>query len=276
LNKYVNDENWIEQIVRLIVDDIEDKGDIYKINPSNQDEASIMILAWAPWSGKTEFIISVLPILDFFFIDTDSYRNYFIGYNGKNAGNYQHAISKVLDWVLKYCFKNDIRFILDGTFKSLPHAIRNVDNAKRKKRKIEIYYIFQNPYLSFLYTYLRQIQNERNISIDWFIECFYESIRNIYLMKQKYDSIDLLICEKIVTLPWLFWKKDYKAYHDIENIEKFCFQYNIGYNDWEFTNRSNLKFWIDDFRKLLRLCYPVIVCTWLIKKIIWQIKLKKY
>ncbi|HBY75414.1 TPA: hypothetical protein DEG21_06305 [Patescibacteria group bacterium] len=59
-----------------------------------------------------------------------------------------------------------MRFILDGTFKSLPHAIRNVDNAKRKKRKIEIYYIFQNPYLSFLYTYLRQIQNERNISID--------------------------------------------------------------------------------------------------------------
>jgi hypothetical protein len=276
LEKYTNDADWIEKVVKLIIGTIVDKGEKCKIHPSDQDETSIIMLAWAPWSGKTEFILSVLPILDFFFIDTDSYRDYFIWYNGKNASNYQHSISKVLDWILKYCFKNDIRFILDWTFKSLSHAIRNVDNAKRKKRKIEIFYIFQNPYLSYLYTYLRQVQNERGISTDSYVECFYESIRNVYLIKEKYGNLELFVCEKIVTLPWLFWKKDYKAYHDIETIEKFCIKYDIDYNDWEFIHRDNLKVWIRDFRNFLRFWHLLIKFTSLTKKLLWQIRPKKY
>lgn len=272
-NKFPITEDWISQVSEIIINQIIKWWDRFKIK--NNDKTSAIFLAWAPWAGKTEFIKSLPKNWDFFFIDIDSYRNYFEWYKWSNAHEYQNAMSGVVNLVLKYCFQNDIKFILDGTFKSLIHSKRNIDNCNRKKRKIEIYFIFQNPYVSYYYTYLRELNEERNVPTDKFIECFYNSIENIFIVKEKNKLIKLYICEKDDNNSHLFWKKEYNIYDEINNITKFCNFYNIGYNWSEFTNKPILENGLLWFKKILELISPFLRLYLFLKKILWLSKQKE-
>lgn len=270
--KFPTTENWILQVSEIIINQIIKWWDKFKIK--NNDKTSVIFLAWAPWAGKTEFIKSLPKNLDFFFVDIDSYRSYFEGYKWSNAHKYQSAMSSVVNHVLKYCFQNEIKFILDGTFKSLVHAKRNIENCIKKKRRIEIYFIFQNPYISYYYTYLRELNEERNVPLDKFIECFYNSIENIYIVANKNKSLKLYICEKDNNDSHLFWKKDYNIHEEIKNITKFCNFYNIGYNWSEFTNKHILENGLVNFKKKLELISPLLRWYLFLKKTLWQNKQK--
>lgn len=225
-------------------------------------------MAGAPGSGKTEFILSVLDYFDFFFIDIDSYRYLFEGYHGDNAKEYQEAISKVVNKVMEYCMKNNIRFILDGTFKSGRHSLGNIRECKKHGRKADIYFIYQNPYISYLYTFLREVNEERNIEVPAFVDCFYKSIKNVYIAYKDYRHlVNLYVVEKDSGIP--FMKKNY-IIHDIQDmntIEKFCNKFRIRYNSAteEFVNRDSFQaLLVSDKRKLnyikpvLRLYYFLI------------------
>ncbi len=193
--------DWIKDASLYIISQIEREKHRLTFDSTHHENTTAIFMAWAPWCGKTEFIHTVLNYFEFFFIDIDSYRDLFEGYTWKNASDYQSAISGVINNVMKYCLENNIRFILDGTFKSGMHSIGNIRKCKKYKRKVEIYYIFQNPYKSYFFTYLREIQEERSIDIEWFIDCFYNSIRNIYRAYTKYRSfVTLYIIEKILVL----------------------------------------------------------------------------
>lgn len=263
--KFTTDNSGIKKVIKIITEKIKSDIDNYKIN--NIKQTSVIFLAWAPWCWKTEFILSTLDVRKtFFFIDIDSYREYFWNYKGKNSKWFQKAVSFVLDWVLKFCFKNDIKFILDWTFKSKIHVIRNLDNCKRKHRKIEIFFIFQNPYVSYYYTFLREIDNERNIPIEWFIECFYNSIENIFYVKAKYESVKLFILEKNRDKNW---NRDYKHIADVNNLTLFCNQYNIDYQNEKFLKKDFLLNWIISFKKVLNAVSPLIKTILFIKKKLW-------
>lgn len=271
-NKLPLNNKWISQVSEIIINQIINWWDKYKIK--NNDKVSVIFLAWAPWAWKTEFIRALPKNLDFFFVDIDSYRDYFDWYKWSNAWEYQKAMSAVVNLVLKYCFQNDIKFILDGTFKSLVHAKRNIDNCNRKKRKMEIYFIFQNPYISYYYTYLRELNEERNIELNKFIECFYNSIENIYIIKEKNKWINLYICEKDNN--WhIFWKKDYNIHEEINNLTKFCNFYDIAYNWSEFINKPILEKGLVSFKEMLKMISPFLRWYLFFKKILWQKKQKE-
>lgn len=270
--KFPPNENWISQVSEIIINQIIKWWEKFKIK--NNDKISVIFLAWAPWAGKTEFIKSLPKNLDFFFVDIDSYRNYFHWYKWSNAQEYQNAMSGVVNLVLKYCFQNDIKFILDGTFKSLVHAKRNIENCNRKKRKMEIYFIFQDPYISYYYTYLRELNEERNVPTDKFIECFYNSIKNIFIVKEKNKLLKLYICEKDDNSSNLFWKKEYNIYEEINDLTKFCNFYKIGYNWSEFTNKPILENGLVNFKKFLSWISPLLRWYLFLKKTLWQKKQK--
>jgi len=120
-----------------------------------------------------------------------------------------------------------------------------------KKRVVDIYFIFQNPYVSYYFTFLRKIKDERNIPVDGFIECFYESIRNIFTMKGRNNSINLYVCEKMNFTERVILKADYKLRNDFKDINSFCKFYNITYNSEEFTNKNILESGINGFDKFL-------------------------
>ena len=262
--RFNTDNDWIRKVSQIIISEIEKNLDKYSIK--NIDETSVMFLAWAPWSWKTEFIKSLPKKLDFFFIDIDSYRDYFSWYSWNNSKNFQRWISWVIDKIVKYCFKNDIKFILDWTFKSLVHVKRNLENCKKKKRKVEIYFIYQNPYVSYYYTFLRELDQKRNIPVKGFVECFYNSIENIFYIKNKHSSVKLYICEKISKNWKIFWKKDYNIYDNIKSLTNFCNSYNVGHN-WEvFVNYNILEKWIHNYNINLKIISPFLRLYLFLKK----------
>lgn len=275
MKKFPTTSEGISLAAKTVVAEIEKNKEKYTI--SSKGFVSAIFLAGAPWSWKTEFILSILKDSNYFFIDIDSYRDFFVWYVGNNSQDFQKSISWVVDKVMKYCFQNDICFILDGTFKSITHVQRNIDNCKRKKRNIKIYFMFQNPYVSYYYTFLRKLKDERNIPVEGFIECFYESIKNIFIIKEKYKYIQLSICEKNNFLDKIITEKDYTIREDMDDIRKFCKLYGIAYNNSVFTYRDRLEAGIKSFDNLLNLYKPFVKLHRLFldfKKKKWQKKKK--
>ncbi len=269
---------WIEQASQYVISQITRDTERLTFDPVRYpDEITAIFMAGAPGSGKTEFIESVLKYFDFFFIDIDSYRGLFEWYHWDNAGEYQEAMSKVVNKVMEYCMENDIRFILDGTFKSGMHSLWNIRECKRHKRKVDIYFIYQNPYISYLYTFLREINEERNIEVPRFVDCFYKSIKNVYIAYKEYrDTVNLYIVEKDSGMP--FMKKNYIIHdiQDINTIEKFCNKFNIRYNPAteEFENRVSFEKELLSDRKALNFIKPVLKGYYFLINKLWLRKQK--
>lgn len=229
---FENDDFWIESITNIFIEEI--KENIYKYQNKDEKDISVIFLAWAPGSGKTEFVESLLEKNYFFVIDIDKYRKYFNWYNWKNASEYQKSCVKIANKLYIYCLKNDIKFIFDGTFRNINLVKQNFELIKKYNKNAIIYYIFQSPYLSYFYTFLRKIKNIRNVPIDVFISWFYDSIINIFEIKRLYSEIELNI-----------WYKDkikniFITYNNIDNIDFFTKKYNISYINWEFKNKNEL------------------------------------
>ncbi len=260
--KFPTTSEWIEQASQYVISQIIDDTERLTFDPVRYpDEVTAIFMAGAPGSWKTEFIKSVLKYFDFFFIDIDSYRWLFDGYHGDNSRDYQEAMSKVVNRVMEYCMENNIRFILDGTFKSGMHSLWNIRECKKYRRKADIYFIYQNPYISYLYTFLREINEERNIEVPKFIDCFYKSINNVYIAYKDYRNIvNLYVVEKDSGMP--FMKKGYIIHdiQDINTIEKFCNKFYIRYNPTtgEFENKVSFEKDLLNKRKILNFIKPVL------------------
>jgi len=190
-NIYPNTKNWIIDIANLHIDFI--KKNIFNYNNINTNEISAIFLAWAPWFWKTEFIETLIETDFFYIIDIDNYRCHFKWYNWKNASEFQNSSVKVANKIFKFCIKNNIKFIFDWTFRKIGIARQNMEQLEKNNRKALIFYIFQNPMLSYYYTYIRKINKKRNVPIDVFISWFYDSLRNIFLINNEFKNVQLTI-----------------------------------------------------------------------------------
>ncbi len=276
--KFSTTSEWIEQASQYVISQITRDADRLRFDPVRYpDEVTAIFMAGAPGSGKTEFIESVLKYFDFFFIDIDSYRGLFEWYHWDNAREYQEAMTKVVNKVMEYCMENKIRFILDGTFKSGRHSLGNIRECKKRGRKADIYFIYQNPYISYLYTFLREINEERNIEVPAFVDCFYKSINNVYIAYKDYKSIvNLYVVEKDSGMP--FMNKGYIIHdiQDINTIEKFCNKFRIRYNrdTGEFINRNIFERELLSDRKILNFIKPVLKNYYFLISKLWLRKQK--
>ncbi len=247
--KFDNTDNWILELSNYIISKIWDLNK-YKIFDNNA--ISSIFLAWAPGAWKTEFLETIFNELKWWFIiiDIDKYRNYFNWYNWENSSDYQHACVKVADKILKFCFKNNLNFIFDWTFRNYNKVLQNITQCNKYNRKILITLIFQEPRISFYYTYLRKINKKRNVPIDVFIDWFYFSIENVFKIKNEFNNIEIIIANK----KYHSLNKDKYKYlidYDILNINDFCKKYHIKYKNWKFENRDYLKFDLIDFKNIL-------------------------
>lgn len=267
--KFPTSDEWINLAWNYIIWQIELNRAKFIIK--NMQETNAIFLAWAPWSGKTEFIQSVLQDYNFFFIDIDSYRDLFEWYHWNNASSYQLPISKVINQVLKYCFDNKIRFILDGTFKSWRHSLKNIETCHKNKWKVDIYLLFQNPLISYYYTFLRQIQHKRNIPVDWFVDCFYRSIDNVFIARDEYSNVSLYLCSVIHR------KKNKFIIQELPygmTIENFCKENSIWYTAENriFINRLVFEKTVNELDNKLRILSPILKIYLSVKRYIWQRK----
>ncbi|MEK7570482.1 MAG: zeta toxin family protein [Patescibacteria group bacterium] len=153
------------------------------------DKAVALFMAGAPGAGKTEVSkhlseeFKSKPVR----IDADEIRESIPGYRGSHAHIYQHAAVRGVDMLLNHVFRKNYNFILDGTF-AYQGAVMNIKRALNHKRKVDIYYVYQDPVVAWDFTNKREELEHRRVTRDVFIKAYLTSIANIRQVKKQFGS----------------------------------------------------------------------------------------
>ncbi len=115
---------------------------------------------------------------------------------------------------------------MDGTLRNYNKVEQNLKQCEKYKRKSLITLIFQDPKISFYYTFLRKINKKRNVPVDVFVDGFYDSITNIFRAISVFKDTNMIIAgKKLKDIDAHMF--DYKIYSDIRNIDEFCSKFRI-------------------------------------------------
>lgn len=158
------------------------------------DERPVSVfMAGSPGAGKTEASKRLIerfknkPVR----IDADEIREWLPGYTGANAFVFGEAAALGVNKLYDYALERGFDMILDGTFayrKYMENIERSLDNG----RKIEIFYLYQDPVIAWDYTKKREAIEHRMVSKDFFIRTFFAARENVMYAKDKYkDKIEL-------------------------------------------------------------------------------------
>lgn len=149
-----------------------------------------LFMAGSPGAGKTEVskrlideFSGKLPVR----IDADEIRSMFSNYTGANSDIFQPAcstgVNKLFDYVLKY----NINAILDGTF-GYGRAMENIERSLSHKRRVIIYYLFQDPKIAWKFTQIRENQEGRKVPKEAFVSSFIRARENVNAAKVRFGS----------------------------------------------------------------------------------------
>lgn len=142
-----------------------------------------IFMAGTPGAGKTEFSISLLEKFESAFvrIDADDIREMMraIGYNGANAELFQDAANKAVNILFDYANKKaGQNVLLDGTF-SYGNWRENVERSIAHGRRIEIYYLYQDPVVAWGYVKERERRHGRVVPFEAFVKSYKLSVINV-------------------------------------------------------------------------------------------------
>ncbi|MBI3282919.1 zeta toxin family protein [Candidatus Curtissbacteria bacterium] len=148
-----------------------------------------VFMAGSPGAGKTEFSRRLAegfkqkPVI----IDADEIRKIIPGYTGKKAFLFQKAATKGVNLLYDYVCKNGLNVIIDGTF-AYAQPVENIKRSLKYNRNIEIYFLHQNPIVSWKFTKVRERKEFRNVPKDVFINAYLKSIENVTLVKKEFGN----------------------------------------------------------------------------------------
>lgn len=202
-------------------------GDKYE--PESMTPIS-MFMAGHPGAGKTELARAFnLAVEDAgrhraVHIDPDEIRKLMPGYTGENAYLFQRPVSLIVDKIHDHVLLKKKNFILDGTFSNINNCQNNIKRSIDKGRTVFIYYVFQDPTISWRVTKARQISTGRTIPKEAFIEQVYESIKCVDTVKKQWPQIYVgLIIKDAV-------EKKTNLISNVSDIESMI---NVGYTKQE-------------------------------------------
>lgn len=163
-----------------------------------------LFMAGSPGAGKTEFskkLISGLqkinPDLKIIRIDPDEIRAEIPLYNGKNSSVVQHACLIGARNIFYSALKHGQNFIYDGTLASYDSAKKDIEDSIKKGRKVGIFYLFQDPVVSWYLTKKREVVEGRPVPKDVFIKAFFASRDNVNRIKSDFGkSVTVYFIEK--------------------------------------------------------------------------------
>ncbi|MBP7845994.1 MAG: zeta toxin family protein [Candidatus Pacebacteria bacterium] len=195
------------------------------IFPSETNPISIF-MAGSPGAGKTEFSKRLVEFLErnnnkkFIRIDPDDLRSLFEDYEGFNSFLFQSAVSIITDSIHDSALKQNQNFIFDGTFSKYEKSKINIIRSINKNRKIEIFYIYQDPLLSWDFVKKREEKEGRKIRKEDFINHFLNSkIVTNRIKKEFGDKVELtLIIKNNNSL-------SQKTLQEVENIDNYIKDY---------------------------------------------------
>lgn len=159
-----------------------------------------LFMAGSPGAGKTEVSKRLLQRFDKkpVRIDADEIRVMCPGYRGGNSHVFQRAASRGVNMLYSHALYESLNLILDGTF-----AYRDVEtNIRRsldKQRKVEVYFVYQDPLVAWWFTKEREKSEGRRVPKAAFIDTFLRSRENVRAIKQMFgDRVELNLVVKDV------------------------------------------------------------------------------
>jgi len=188
-----------------------------------------IFMAGSPGAGKTEFSrwfikgISEIGLSEGIVrIDLDEIREFFPQYKKNNSHEVQSAailgVGKIYDSVLK----NKQSAVLDGTFAKYEKSRSNVQRSLMKRRKVGIFYLYQDPIMAWEFTKKRELGEGRHISKEFFIDSFFAARENVNRIKKEFRNkinVVLIIMDYTNNIE--------KSYFNIDNLDGYL---KIGYD----------------------------------------------
>ena len=175
---------WVKTNEKIIIDTFISSAQLV-----SDPQPSNLFMAGTPGVGKTEVSKQLInrfsqkPVR----IDADEIRVKCPGYKGANAHIYQKAATKGVHILYDYALRKNINIILDGTF-AYENALENIKRSLDHKRKVEIFYVYQDPLQAWDYTKKREEIEKRRVDKNVFINSYFKSRENVNLAKEKYGT----------------------------------------------------------------------------------------
>lgn len=166
-----------------------------------EDEPVSVFMAGSPGAGKTEASIELLSIVEdngveILRIDPDELRHVFPTYTGDNSWLFQGAISILVERIHDLALKQRQSFLLDGTLSHFDKAEQNITRSLRKRRVVQILYVYQDPALAWEFVKSREAVEGRHIKRETFIDQYFAARIVVNRLKATFGSdirVDLLL-----------------------------------------------------------------------------------
>lgn len=176
-----------------------------------------LFMAGSPGAGKTEISKRLIPRFNQkpIRIDADEIRTLCPGYVGNVAHVFQNAATKGVHILYDYALKNNINVILDGTF-AYSSALENIARSLDRNRKVEIFFVYQDPLQAWDFTKKREELEQRRVLKEVFIDSFFKARENVNKAKTIFGpNIELNLIIKD-------FEKDLEQFEiNIENIDRY-------------------------------------------------------
>jgi predicted ABC-type ATPase len=164
-----------------------------------EEEPVSVFMAGSPGAGKTEASIELIEKLDgppIIRIDLDELRAELPGYTGQNAYLFQKGAAVLLDRIHDLALDQGQSFLLDGTFARYDIARRNIERSLKRKRYVQILYVYQEPLMAWQFVRAREASEGRRVLPELFVEQYFAAREVVNRIKEEFGKaihVDLLI-----------------------------------------------------------------------------------
>lgn len=158
-------------------------------------------MAGSPGAGKTEASIELLTLIEengveILRIDPDELRHEFPNYTGSNSWLFQKGVSILVEKIHDLALSQKQSFLLDGTLSNYDKAEHNISRSLKKRRVVQILYVYQEPSLAWEFVKSRELVEGRRIQPEHFIEQYFAARGVVNRLKTKFGAdlkVDLLL-----------------------------------------------------------------------------------
>ena len=165
---------------------------------SPEEHPVSVFMAGSPGAGKTESSIELLkqfeaPVIR---IDADALREEFPAYKGANAWLFQKGASILVDKIHDLALDQRQSFVLDGTLSNYERARTNIERSLKKKRTVQILYVYQEPRLAWRFVQARESAEGRRIPAEKFVDQYFLARDAVNRIKRDFGKevrVDLLL-----------------------------------------------------------------------------------
>ena len=160
-----------------------------------------VFMAGSPGAGKTESSKNLIKKFSedgrqIIRIDPDEFCSMVPGYKGDNSYLFQGAVSILISRIHDLALKNNQSFVFDGTLSKIELARENIQRSIKRKRFVQIFYVYQDPIQAWNFVQKRELLEGRRIEKNHFIKQYFAAHDNVNSLKKEFDSqikVDLLV-----------------------------------------------------------------------------------